>query len=144
MYNSNGMKLTPYILVALAFVGLADTLFLSYFAYLNLVPGCAIGGCEQVLTSVYSKFFGVPLAYLGLVYYAYMLALALLLAADDNSRVLARAALLYTTVGVLFSVYFEFYIQAMVIGALCMYCAISAAITLGLLLTSVYHLRRGI
>jgi uncharacterized membrane protein len=135
------MKLTPYILIALTFIGLADTAYLSYFAYLNAVPGCAIGGCEQVLTSVYSKFFGIPLAYIGLVYYVYMFALSILLTMDDKSRTLALAALAYTAVGVLFSVYFEFYIQAHLIGAMCMYCAISALTTLALFITAVLHFR---
>ena len=135
------MKLAPYILIALAFVGLADTAYLSYFAYLNTVPGCAIGGCEAVLTSAYSKFFGVPLAYLGLVYYAYMLCLAALVAAAPASRLLAWAAVLYTVVGVGLSAYFEFYIQGTLIGAYCMYCAISAATTLALILTAAWHLR---
>ncbi len=135
------MKLTPYILVALSFIGLADTAYLAYFAYLNTVPGCALSGCEQVLTSEYSKFFGVPLAYFGLVYYSYMLALSVLLAIDEHSRTLAWAALVYTAVGVLLSAYFEFYIQGVLIGAYCLYCAISAAATLGLVLAAGYHLR---
>ncbi len=136
------MKLTPYLLIALSFVGLADTMFLSYFAYLNLVPGCAIGGCEQVLTSVYSKFLSIPLAYIGVVFYVYMLALSVLLAMDERSRVLTWAVLAYTAVGALFSAYFEFYVQGMLIGALCMYCAISALVTLGLFLTAGFHVRK--
>ncbi len=32
------MKLTPYILIALAFIGIADTFYLSYFEYMNLIP----------------------------------------------------------------------------------------------------------
>jgi uncharacterized membrane protein len=139
--NMGRMKLAPYILIALAFVGLADTAYLSYFAYLNAVPGCAIGGCEQVLTSTYSKFFGVPLAYLGLVYYAYTLCLAVLVACAPTSRVLAWAAALYALVGVGLSAYFEFYIQGTLIGAYCMYCAISATTTLALALTAWWHLR---
>ncbi len=133
------MKLTPYILIAITFIGLADTMYLSYFAYLNAVPGCAIGGCEVVLTSAYSKFFGVPLAYIGLVYYVYMLALAILLTMDEHSKTLARAALAYSAVGVLFSIYFEFYIQGTLIGAYCMYCAISALTTLALAATAGWH-----
>ena len=65
--------LTPFWLVAATLVGLGDTLYLSYYHLLGLVPGCAIGGCEIVLGSVYSHPFGVPFAYIGLVYYIYML-----------------------------------------------------------------------
>ena len=135
------MRLTPYLLIALSFVGLAVTAYLSYFAYLNVVPGCALGGCEQVLTSQYSKFFGVSLAYIGLVYYVYLLALSVLIAIDENSRTLAWAALLYTAVGAILSAYFEFYIQGVLIGAYCMYCGISALVTLGAVLVASWHVR---
>jgi len=134
------MKLTPYFLIALSFVGLAVSAYLSYFAYLNIVPGCALGGCEQVLTSPHSKFFGVPYAYIGLVYYTYLLALAILLTLDDRSRTLAWAAVLYTGVGLVLSAYFEFYIQGVLIGAYCMYCAISALVTLGATIVAGWHL----
>ena len=135
------IPLAPYILIALSFVGLADTAYLSYFVYLNAVPGCAIGGCEAVLTSEYSKFFGVPLAYLGLVYYVYMLCLAGLLALEPYSKVLRLATILYTIFGLLLSAYFEFYIQGVLIGEYCMYCAISALTTLALFLTAWWHYR---
>lgn len=135
------MKLAPFYLIAAALVGIADTLFLSYFAFLNAVPGCAIGGCEVVLTSVYAKFLGVPLGYLGLVYYAYMLALALLIVIEPRSKALALAALFYTGVGLLLSLVFEFYIQAYLIGAMCLYCGISALTTLVLFGVALWHYR---
>jgi uncharacterized membrane protein len=135
------MPLAPYFLIALTFVGLADTLYLSYFEYFNLIPSCAIGGCEVVLTSAYSKFLGIPLAYIGLVYYIYMLALAILLAMDPHSRALKFGGLAYTGVGLALSLVFEFYIQGTLIGAYCMYCAISALTTLGLFAVAVYHWR---
>lgn len=133
--------LVPYILIALALAGLGDAFYLSYYQYLELIPSCAIGGCETVLTSAYSKFLGVPLSYVGLVYYAYMLALAILLAVEPRSRALGLGALLYALVGLCLSLYFELYIQAYRIGALCLYCGISAAITLLLSGTALYHFR---
>lgn len=135
------MSLAPYFLLALAMVGLGDTFYLSYFQYLNLVPTCAISGCEVVLTSPYSKFFGVPWSYLGLVFYAYMFALALLLAIDPNSKALRLGALIYTGVGVLYSAWAIFYIQLTVIGALCQYCAISGLTTAALFAVAVWHYR---
>jgi uncharacterized membrane protein len=121
--------IAPYLLLALAMVGLGDTLYLSYYQYLNLVPSCAIGGCETVLTSVYSKFFGVPWSYIGLVYYTYLFCLAALLIYDPASRGLRTGALIYTGVGVAYSAWAIFYIQLSVIGALCEFCAISAVTT---------------
>jgi uncharacterized membrane protein len=133
--------LAPYLLIAAAFIGLGDTLYLSYFQYLNLIPTCAIGGCETVLTSVYSKFFGVPWSYIGLVYYVYMLCLALLLAIEPRSFALRLGALVYTGIGLLYSVYAIFYVQLTLIGALCQFCAISAVATLLLFGVAVWHQR---
>ncbi|KKW35691.1 hypothetical protein A2852_01820 [Candidatus Adlerbacteria bacterium RIFCSPHIGHO2_01_FULL_54_23] len=135
------LPLAPYILIALALIGLGDTLYLSYFQYYNAVPGCAIKGCEEVLTSEYSKFFGVPWSYLGLVYYAYMLALAVLLAIEPRSLALCIGALAYTGLGVLYSAYAIFYVQLTLIGAICQYCAISALLALFLFSTSFWHWR---
>lgn len=133
--------LAPFVLLALALVGLGDTFYLSYFQYMNLIPSCAIGGCETVLVSEYSKFLGIPWSYFGLVYYGYMLCLSVLLVIDPASRGLKLGALAYTGFGVLYSSWAIFYIQLSVIGALCMYCAISAATTLFLFITAVWHWR---
>lgn len=134
--------LAPYILLALAMIGLGDTLFLSYYQYLNLIPSCAIGGCEIVLSSAHSKFMGVPLSYIGLVYYAYLFCLSILLIIEPKSWALRFGTLVYTGIGLLFSLYFEFYIQAYLIGALCMYCAISATTTLVAFGTAIFHWRK--
>lgn len=133
--------LAPFVLLALALVGLGDTFYLSYFQYMNLIPSCAIGGCETVLVSEYSKFLGIPWSYFGLVYYGYMLCLSVLLVIDPSSRGLRLGALAYTGFGVLYSSWAIFYIQLSVIGALCMYCAISALVTLCLFITALWHYR---
>ncbi len=134
--------LAPFILLSLALIGLGDALYLSYFQYLNLIPTCAIGGCEQVLTSEYSKFFGVPWSYIGLVYYGYMLCLSVLLAIDPTSKGLKFGALVYTGFGVLYSTWAIFYIQLSLIHALCQFCAISAATTLLMFITATWHWKK--
>jgi uncharacterized membrane protein len=80
-------------------------------------------------------------AYLGLVYYVYMLALAVLLAVEPHSWALKWATLLYAGVGLLLSIIFEFYIQAVLIGAMCVYCALSALTTLALFGVALWHMR---
>lgn len=132
--------LTPFWIIAAAFVGLGDTLFLSYYQHLGITPGCAIGGCEIVLNSVYSKFMGIPLSYIGLVFYVYMLALAVVLAYDPFGKGTRFALLAYTIIGLLFSIGFEL-LQIFVIHAICMYCAISAATTLLLFILALWHWR---
>lgn len=131
--------LGPYLLLALALVGLGDTLYLSYFQYLNLIPSCAIGGCEVVLTSPYSKFFGVPWSYVGLVFYLYMFCLAVLLAVEPYSKALRWGALAYTAAGAAYSCWAIFYIQLSVIGAICQFCAISALTAAALFGVALWH-----
>lgn len=134
------MKLTPYWLIAASFIGIGDTLYLAYYHFLGIIPTCAIGGCEIVLNSPYSSVLGVPLSYLGLVYYVYLLALAILLAIDPESKGLRFGMLAYTAIGLLLSIGFELF-QFFVIDALCLYCGISAATTLVLFILAVWHWR---
>src|SRR3989344_4273936 len=135
------LSLTPYIVLALAMVGLGDTLYLAYFQYLNLVPACAISGCDVVLTSMYAKFLGVPLSYIGVVYYSYLFCLGVLLAIEPDSRALRIGALAYGAVGFVLSFVFVFYIQLVLIGAICQYCAISALTSTAFFATAVWHWR---
>lgn len=133
--------LTPFWLIAATFIGLGDTLYLSYYHLLGIIPTCAIGGCEIVLSSPYATPFGiVPFAYLGVVYYAYMLGLGILLAADPASRGLRFGALAYSGIGLACSICFELF-QFFIIGALCEFCAISALTTLLLFCIAVWHWR---
>ena len=127
--------------MALAMVGIADTLYLSMSVYTGVAPSCLLQGCELVLASSYSKIFGVPWAYIGLVYYVYMFGLSALLASEPYSKALRAAAVANAGIGLLNSIWAVFYIQLSVIGALCQYCAISALITLGLLGVALWHFR---
>ncbi len=136
----NKVYLPPFYLIAATFIGLGDTLYLAYYHLLGIIPTCAIGGCETVLSSPYATPFGVPFAYIGLVYYLYMLAIGILLVMDPRSYGLRFGALAYTTIGLLCSIGFEIF-QYFVIGALCMYCAISALTTLLLFILALWHWR---
>lgn len=135
------MKLAPYWLMAASFIGIGDTLYLVYEKLHGVIPGCLIlNGCEQVLTSPYSNLFGVPLAYYGLAFYVYMLALAFLLSIDPYSKGLRFGALAYTSIGLLCSIGFELF-QYFVIHAMCLYCAISSVVTLILFALALWHWR---
>lgn len=135
------MPLGPFYLIALSLVGVADTLYLSYNEFLNTTPSCLLEGCDVVLAHPLSEFLGIPLAYWGLVYYVYMLGLAILLAMDPHSKALKRGMLLYTGVGLLSSASF-IYIQAVIIGAFCQYCVLSAIVTVGLFSVALWHYRK--
>lgn len=138
---NNKPSTSAYVLLALAMIGLGVTAFLAYFQYNNLIPSCAIGGCEIVLTSAHSKFFGIPWSYIGLVYYMYMFCLSVLLILDPRSWGLRFGMMVYTTVGIVYSSWAIFYIQLSVIHALCQYCLMSAITTLCLFITAIWHWR---
>jgi uncharacterized membrane protein len=144
--NQQKVFLAPFYMLAATFIGLGDAFYLAYEQYLNLIPSCALGGCEIVLTSVYAKFMGLPLSYYGLVFYGYMACLAVLLIIEPQSRALRLAALAYTGIAFALSLVFIFYIQLMLIHALCLYCALSMLTTGALFGLSVWHFRatRGI
>ena len=137
----NKPSITPYIVLALAMIGLGDTLYLAYFQYLNIVPACAISGCDVVLTSIYAKFLGIPLSYFGVIYYSYLFFLGVLLAIEPDSRALRIGALAYGAVGFVLSFVFVFYIQLVLIGALCQYCILSAITTTAFFATAIWHWR---
>ncbi len=133
------MKLTPYWLIAASFIGIADTAYLIYEKLHGTTPGCLIlNGCEQVLNSPYSNFLGVPLAFWGFVFYLYMLAVAILLAIDPESKGLRIGILIYTAIGLLLSIGFELF-QYFVIEAMCLYCAISAGTAALLFALAAWH-----
>jgi uncharacterized membrane protein len=135
------MLLQPFYLIALACIGVGDTLFLSYYHWIGVTPGCAIGGCEIVLNSPYSVPWGLfPLAYLGLLYYLGMVTVAVALSRAPHNKLIRQGTLVYTAVGLLFSIYFELF-QYFVIHALCLYCGISAALTLFLFAVALWHYR---
>jgi uncharacterized membrane protein len=133
--------LTPFWIIFATFIGLGDTLYLSYYHALGIVPTCSIGGCEIVLSSHYATPFGIiSLSYVGLVYYVYMLALGIMLAYDPYGKGMRFATLAYTSIGLICSIGFELF-QYFVIHALCLYCALSAATTLLLFILAVWHWR---
>jgi uncharacterized membrane protein len=118
------------VLIVLAVIGLADSLYLAVQASQNAALFCDIGagldGCNEVAQSPYSRLFGIPLAYLGVVFYALLL-IASVVAIGKESQWVHRALLFVAGIGAIFSVVF-LYIQLALIQALCVYCIASAAI----------------
>ena len=132
----------PYLMLAFAAIGIADAFYDSYAIYTAQPLWCPppIDGCNTVANSPYARVFGVPLGYLGVIFYLYMFALAALLLFDPSSRGLRWGALLYAALGVSGSIYFM-YIQFAFIHAFCIYCLISAVLTLVLLIAALVHFR---
>jgi uncharacterized membrane protein len=139
---ANYVQKVPYVMLALAFIGIVDAFYDSYAIYTAQPLWCPppIDGCNIVANSPYAGIVDVPLGYFGLIYYLYMFGLVALLAVDPFSRGLRLGAVLYAATGVSFSIYFM-YIQFTFIHAFCIYCLISAILTLFLLVAAFWHLR---
>jgi uncharacterized membrane protein len=134
-----GASFVPYFMLALALIGVADAFYVAQASYTGQpLREFIIEGANTVLNSPHARILGLPLSYFGLVYYLHMLALATLLAFDPFSRGLRMGAILYSAIGVASSAYFM-YLQLGFIGAVCIYCLISAVTTLLLLATALRH-----
>ncbi|MBI5405533.1 vitamin K epoxide reductase family protein [Candidatus Kaiserbacteria bacterium] len=118
-------------LLFLAFSGLADAFYLTQNE-LNGTPlicsAQSLSGCNSVVTSQYARIFNIPVAELGVLFYAALFVLAALeiVAPDRRVRRTLQAA---SAVGVAASAYFVV-VQAFVIREFCVYCSVSALITL--------------
>ena len=111
----------PQFMLALALVGVGVAFYDAYQLYNGQPLWCPppINGCNEVL---------------------YMFCLAALLAYDPFSRGLRLAALIYSAIGVGFSIYFS-YLQVTLIHAFCLYCLISAITTVLLFIAAISHFR---
>ena len=109
--------------LVLAVLGVAVASYLTYIHYEGIDPVCGLGGnCEKVQTSPWSELAGIPVALLGLIGYALILASAWV--RGDAGR-LAGAVLALSGCG--FSAYLT-YRELFTIDAICQWCVASAVV----------------
>jgi uncharacterized membrane protein len=107
----------------IALIGLGIASYLTYVHYAGLHPLClASGGCEKVQSSHWSKLGGIPVATLGLVGYAAILALLFV-----PGEIGLGGAALVALVGFGFSMYLT-YAELFKIHAVCQWCVASAVL----------------
>lgn len=120
----------PYLFMALALIGLIDAFYLSYATYTATSLECLLlEGCNAVAASPYSRLFGMPLSYLGVLYYIGVLGIGtyIILHGAQNRRLMSLM-LAFTILGGLMSIWFV-WVQVTLIRALCVYCLVSSIIT---------------
>jgi len=128
--NRSSIAKLPLLAAIVALVGLVDSIYLTVkHLTAGVVPCSIIDGCEQVLTSSYAEFYGVPTAAFGVA--AYIAAFALAIPAAFGNRQM------WVLFGILVTVMTAFtgwllYLQGYVIEAFCQFCLISAATTVSL------------
>ena len=122
----------------LALAGIAVAGYLTYVHYAELQPLCVGGGggCERVQSSPWAELGGVPVALLGLLAYATVLASLALPEALGRSP-----AAFVSLVGFGFSAWLT-YVELAKIGAVCQWCVASALVMTALAAVSVARLLR--
>ena len=131
------------VLGGIAAVGVAISLYLSANELAGTAPVClAGGGCETVAASQYSHWFGIPVAYFGVVFSGVLIAfVAAWWRTGDGRFLLAGYAL--GLVGVVLELYLV-YLELFVINAICTWCmAYGATVVLGWLALLVVQRRAG-
>jgi uncharacterized membrane protein len=99
--------------------------------------GCS-DACVVVQTSSYAYVFGIPVAVLGLVFYAWMLVLCSPPAWRSGQPVIAWLRLVSVIAGVLFVLYLT-YCEIVRLGMICPYCTSVHVITFVLFALIVFN-----
>jgi len=127
-------------LAVLAIAGMGVAAYLTYTHYADQPIACGgLGECETVQNSEYATLVTIPVALLGILFYAGFLALVLARMArlPLTEEWASLAAFSMTLAGVAFAAYLT-YIELFVLEALCIWClALAAIITASWLITLV-------
>ncbi len=124
-------RLAVWLILLLAFFGLSDSVYLAKEAFSGIPLICDIAGlsgCNVVAESPYSHILGIPLADYGVAFYTLLFILAAVEVMYVQVHV-RRVIQGLVALGLIASAYFIF-IQLSVINALCIYCSLSALISL--------------
>jgi uncharacterized membrane protein len=132
------------LLLLLGFVGVADSLYLTWIKVMEDGVCNVSSGCEVVNTSPYASIAGVPIAALGAAAYIVMIVILLLESRSEffefNSPLLIFGISL---AGFLYSAYLT-YLELYVIHAICPFCVVSAVVLTLMLIVSSIRLQRSL
>lgn len=139
--QGKGRDIIRLISVILAFLGVADSIYLLVLKYTQAEFMCVGShGCLTVNNSPYSLVYGIPIALIGLLGY---LVMAIQMTLEGRLKFLEEQGPLLvfgeSLIGVIFSAYLM-WIELSVIHATCPFCVTSAVIILILFILAVYRL----
>ena len=109
-------------LTLFAALGLALASYLSWARHAGIAPACGGGGCERVQTSAFAEVAGIPVAVLGMVGYAAILASAWIPAERGRT-----SSALLAQIGFGYSAYLT-YRELFTLDAVCSWCLLSATL----------------
>jgi uncharacterized membrane protein len=127
------------LVLALAGLAVAGYLTIAHFTSSSILA-CSSSGlvnCELVTTSAQSKFLGIPVALLGLLWFVGMTALCLPPAWRSSDRRVHLVRLLAAILGIGF-VLWLIYAELIIIGAICLWCTVVHVIAFGLFAIAVW------
>jgi len=135
--------------VFIIFLGIGGLILSSYILYVKLCDKpmiCPTGSnCSKVIYSEYAKFFGIPLEYLGILYYAFIALLYSVLVFYPGlvPEVITFGTFIITSGAFLFSLYLTS-IQAFALKQWCMWCLLSAVFSTTIFIVSFGSLSAGL
>jgi uncharacterized membrane protein len=113
-------------MLILGILGIALSAYLWNVQATDGIVPCTTGGCEDVLTSDWSKILGIPMAAYGVAYY-----IAICFVCFEKMfikhKLLNHILLGLISWGIIFSIYLR-YIEFVKIGEICIWCWASVAI----------------
>jgi uncharacterized membrane protein len=131
--TSTGLGWIPWTTLVLSIAGLAVASYLTYEHFTAgttlACPDTGVVNCVKVTTSEYSKLFGIPVALLGLGFFAAMTVLSLPPLWRTPSPWPGRLRLAAVVVGVVFVCYL-IWAELFRIDAICLWCTVVHALTL--------------
>ncbi|MFA5836325.1 MAG: vitamin K epoxide reductase family protein [Bellilinea sp.] len=139
------MKSLRTIAITAAILGILDSIYLLIIKVSNNKALCiqGVGDCWSVNTSRYSEVFGIPLSILGIIAYAVILTLWILLPRSDFfKRNIPIVNFMLSLIGVIYSAYLT-YLEIAVIKAICPFCVVSAILLVILFVVSLIQLIQG-
>ena len=126
-------RLFAILVVFGSLIGFLDSVYLVSSEARGSVACDVVGfNCNAVLTSVYSKFFGIPLAWWGVFFYFSLFLLAVVYL-DVKRKFILQLIEIWLWSGFVVSLIL-LYIQAFVLKAFCIYCLISEIAVFGMVL----------
>jgi uncharacterized membrane protein len=130
--------LLPATLAFLSLAGIGISSYLTYVHWTDRPVACtALANCERVATSQYADIRGVPVAFLGLLVYIGLFAVAgaWLYVSGRGLTWPAMAFWGLSLTGVIYSAYLT-YLELFVIDAVCIWCVASAVVLVVLFVLS--------
>ncbi len=133
MNKTNAVAIPSLVAAVISLVGLVDSAYLTAKHIRgDIVPCSVLEGCERVLTSSYSEFYGFPLAGIGAI--GYFIAFSFSILTYFGNTKFWNLFGVQSCIMFLVSLYL-LYLQAFVIGAFCQYCLLSIATSTLLFIT---------